>query len=357
MPGLFDNAGQFLSGFGGILGGLGRGLNNAQTYQSFANQYGAPAAQQMVGAPQVYEANRPQIHQLGTDANGLPVFGTFNPTTGQISPINLQGMGGSQPQPPGAPQSNQYTPGPTPPGVNPVEWRKKEADRIAELESRDRDTATGSIEFLNDAIPFKDKLDSGYFDKGIGPIIGDPSLNRRIGQAGSVVNTLNTILPSGMQIPNPSNQAYDLNREFNAGITTLSQRGLKAVYGARPSQWEAQQNKDTYGSATANPGAARNILSNRVQLAWDKVQRGLNTGLISPSEVPASIRDRGIQEGRLNPGSFGMSGAPQQQQPRPAGQPQVQSQPSQQPASGGGQTWTDPHTGKSYKVINGKLYQ
>lgn len=30
MPGLFDNAGPFLSGFGGVLGGLGRGITNAQ---------------------------------------------------------------------------------------------------------------------------------------------------------------------------------------------------------------------------------------------------------------------------------------------------------------------------------------
>lgn len=265
------------------------------------------------GPPKTVDYNNPN-----TGLKGTAVYDTATRAFKDI----ITGKPVDQAQPTFAGSTSPYAPSAPPPGVDPAAWRKAEAEKIVGDEQKLREQGEGSLQFLPDAIRVLGRVQGKQGTDAIGPWQGSPTMN-------------DWVRPTLGAIPGDPFGSSKALGDFNtlkSDLTRLSTTGLKASFGARPTNVEVQMNKDTYGGMqTADQATAANILKERIQNAYANLSRNIQHGFIRPDAVPQDVLQYGVQNGYLDGKKFGIQ-QPAQQQAQPAQQHEIP--PAEQRKSG-----------------------
>jgi hypothetical protein len=243
-------------------------------------------------SPQAFGGESPPTKEFVDPATGIKHQAEYK--DGHWTVINPTGMGGPQ-------QSNSKSPlvaGAIPAGVDPEAYRKAEAGRISEEQKNMREQGIGALSFIPDALRVRDKI-LARGDGVIGPYSGSENYNDYVRKPLSVINE------------NKQKELETYN-ELQADFKRLSASNLKAQFGARISNVEIGLNGQTFGSlSTANKETSAKILGERIQGAYENLQKNIDAGLIDPANIPKDIITKGNELGFLKSGPQAAAPAPQ----------------------------------------------
>jgi hypothetical protein len=309
----FANSASPMQALGNLVGGLSTGQRmdpqgmalsqmNA-TYQALkASGMPEPTARAAALNPKILESvasnfGPPKTVDYTNPQTGIKGTAVYDVASRSYKDI-ISGKPVSEAQPNFAGSTSPYSSSMPPPGVDPAAFRKAEATRIAQDEQKLREQGEGAIQFIPDALRVLGRVQGPQGADAIGPY-----------QGGSVVNGY--IRPALGAIPGDpfgSGKALGDYNTLKSDIQRLSSTGLKAQFGARPTNVEVQMNNQTFGGLqSADQNTAANILKERIQNSYANLSRNVQHGFIKPEAVPPAVVQYGVQHGFLDPKAFGMT--------------------------------------------------